>query len=95
MLLQAMRETGEEMKRRRQTLKQVTARHAAEEASGGGRRGYGGGYTLGHRPGLVRWVHSWVFFGALSARVIVSPGCLHAASKHIPIFRSCAVIDAH
>lgn len=31
LLLQALRETGEEMKRRRQTHRQVHARHVAEE----------------------------------------------------------------
>lgn len=31
LLLQALRETGEEMKRRRQTYREVRARHAAEE----------------------------------------------------------------
>lgn len=44
LLLQALRETGEEMKRRRQTHREVRARHAAEEEAaamcgGGGAKG--------------------------------------------------------
>lgn len=35
LLLQVLRETGEEMKRRRQTLQEVLARHAAEAGGAG------------------------------------------------------------
>lgn len=43
LLLQALKETGEEMKRRRQTHKEVRARRAAEEEEAAVRSGGGGG----------------------------------------------------
>lgn len=39
LLLQVLRETGEEMKRRRQTLQEVQARHAAEASGDAGSSG--------------------------------------------------------
>lgn len=67
LLLQALRETGEEMKRRRQTLSEVLARHAAEAAedgsnfSGGSLSRYAGGGG-GRKSGLSRCVLIKVFF---------------------------------
>lgn len=47
LLLQALKETGEEMKRRRQTHKEVRARRAAEEEEAAARSGGGGGSSHG------------------------------------------------
>lgn len=51
LLLQVLRETGDEMKRRRQTLREVLARNAAERGGGGAS---GGGSALCENLGNER-----------------------------------------